>query len=174
METNKLSLVAVSQHLQEVYRIIDEAGGEVNQDLEFQLDTLSTKMLSKVDSYAYTLDQLKRDISKAQEFAAKWRQAKASLENALERLKLNAKEAMRNMRTTSLDGDEFRLSLQHTQPKLVIEDERKLLQSSRYSLIVTETVLNKDAIREDLAKGLPVEGARFEPVEALYIRSKQR
>jgi hypothetical protein len=69
---------------------------------------------------------------------------------------------------TELLGIDWRICVQKTKPRLVIEDESAVPDSYKRTRTVVE--IDKEALRQDLEVGVPVAGARLESDGSLRIR----
>ncbi len=70
--------------------------------------------------------------------------------------------------STEILGIDWRVCVQKSKPKLIIENEDDVPDA--YKRAVTTYVIDKEALRQDLELGVPVAGARLESDGALRIR----
>lgn len=156
-------LVAYSNHLVEI--LISQDEGDTSEEVVQTLVSLENQIANKVDSYVYVTDRLKVEAEYMKEKAKEFSNAARVLTNAADRIKLRVKEVMRESDMTEIKGEDFRLKLTPTKPRLVLGDMEDIREDYKVEVIVKQ--IDKDKIVEALMAGLEVEGAHFEESFAL-------
>lgn len=161
------SIAQLFSEQNELLQKIINNDGEVTNEIESQLESLATLIPSKVDSYYAVLDRIENESvyfkTKADEFTA----AQKSLMNVHYKIRERIKFLMQQEGINKLPGVDFQFSLSKTKPAVTINNLD--LIPKEYSEIVQETKINKDMLREDLERGVPVPGASL--VEGFALRS---
>jgi len=158
------SLIRLVQSSNSLVQALLETGGELTPEIEAALAHIDTKLPEKVDSYQSIMDRLEIESEYWALKADQFKKMATACKNARERLKDNIKYAMNELGQTELVGNDFKFKLSNSKPKLVVDD---VSLDRAYFMQVTETVVDKKRIEEDLRLGIPVKGAKLEEVKSL-------
>lgn len=168
----KKSLVSIVSDTNDIVSQLIENGGELPPDLEEKFLINKNELAVKTDSYAYMLERLELEESYWKAKANDMALISKSLKGLRERLKDRLKYALSNLEEKEIKGDDYRFKLSNAKGKLVIDDEKIISDEYKYQKVSME--LDKDKIKEDLAKGVKIEGARIEESSMLrkYLNKK--
>ena len=158
-EENK-SLITLAKESNQLEVMLLESGGEVTPEIEAMLTVKEVNLPSKVDNYYHVMHRLDGLEIHYKEMADKFQKAAKTFSGASKSLKDRLKIAMRELGEDEIKGNDFRFKLSNSKPSLIIEDDKVIPKD--YFVQVTETVLEKDRLLEDLKIG-EVAGARLEP-----------
>lgn len=140
-----------------------ESGGEITPEIDAQLMVMTDHLPDKVDSYEFVMRRLGHEeeywSARAEEAARIAKSCKA----AAERLKERVKYLMLEHGVNELKGNDSKIVLQNSTPKLVI-DESKL--PAKYWITETVSKPNKPLIRQQMASE-EIPGVVLEPTTAL-------
>jgi len=164
MNLVKSSLITLAKTVTELPVLLEESQGEITPEIEALMNITSAELVAKLDSYQFILERLDLEQQFAKDKAAQWSKVAKTFDSAKSRLKENIKEAMKQMQTTELVGEESRFVLTPVKPALNITEEDL---TDSYKMIVQTTVPDKEKIRADLEMGVAVPGARLEQGFAL-------
>ena len=163
------TLISIVAEMHRIESALIESQGEVTEEIVRDLakfEENKVKLLDKVDSYQYVIEQSK-------ERAAYWKKRKDELARieksfkALETtLKTLLKQAMVKLEAKELRGVEFYFKLQKTRPKIEY-DEKKIPDAYKRQVVSTE--IDKDAIKSDIDLGIQIEGVNV--IEGKTIRA---
>lgn len=107
-KTDLIPLAKAAEDLAQLY-IALEAGGEVNEELKKLFDDAIIEkgrvVSAAVDRRIYFLERAKFDVAHAEEQASKWKIRKEIIENAIENLKEDTKELVKNFSELKFEGD---------------------------------------------------------------------
>ena len=140
-----------------------ESGGEITPEMESYIKSLDFRLMSTVDTADLTLTRLDMEQDYFKGLADQYYKAARALENFKSRLKEEIKQTMIIHGFEEITGQNVRMKLTRTNPKLIIDGELP----EKYKVQVVTTEIKKDAIKEDLKEGLCVEGAHLEESYAL-------
>ena len=143
-----------------------ENNGEVNETLETWLQINEKNLAVKIDAYVYFLDQLEQGAAFFKSKSEEALQAKKQYEAMIERMKNNIKFTMQELNTDELRGNEYRYKLSRSKPKVEVNEEQ--IPASYLKEKITYSA-DKDLIKQDLDKGIEIEGARL--IENYSLRS---
>jgi len=158
------NLMTLAKTVAEIPYLLEETQGEITPEIEQLMTISSSELVAKIDSYQYVLERLELEQQFAKEKAAKWAKVAKTFENTKQRIKENIKDAMKQMQTTELVGEESRFVLTKVKPSLNLFEEDL---TDSYKMIVQTVVPDKEKIRADLELGVPVPGATLEQGFAL-------
>lgn len=153
------TLLAILKDQQELSFKIMENGGEINSILEFDLDTTAELMSKKVDGYFYVISDLesKKDFFEKMEKEAA--AAKKACEASVKSIKNHVKEKMVEFSVNELKGEAVRYVTSLSAPSLETVDEA--LIPAKYSREEVVVSVDKNAIKDDLDKGIEVPGVKL-------------
>lgn len=161
------SLVQITSEVNQLAVMLLESQGLITPEIENALAVKEIALPEKVDNYSYILDRIESEIEFYKKRAEMFDQAASTLNNAKKRLKDRLEYAMNEMGVTELVGNEIKFKRMNSKSKLVIDDEEMI--DVKYKSEKTVTVIDKDALYEDLKRDSKVVGAHLEPVS--YIRA---
>ena len=122
-------------------------------DLEAYLNELLVK---KTDGYCQFVEKLEGEILLASERIKKLQDFKRSRENAIERLKDYAYQAMKHMGKDKITGDMGSISIRKPSEKLLITDENKIPKE----FVSYTRVIDNAGLKKAIQCGDEIEGAR--------------
>jgi len=152
------SLMELVSHAAQIERAIIEANGELTPELEEALDFSEAALVEKAENYEAIFKRMELSSKYWKEEAAKFAKVGGSLEKLSKSLKERLKFAMLELGKEEIIGGKTRIKLCKTAPALVVDGD----VPENYKMMVTETVVDKSRIKEDLVKGLEVPGAHLE------------
>ena len=165
-ENNKSLSTLVQDELQWMNRLY-EGGGEISETMEKELDLHQGKIPAKVDNYYYRRERLKAEIQILKDRENDIKRVRKSLEGGLIWLNNNLHNAMVELETDRLDGNDYYFKRSRGKAKVDILDEEKVPATFfKEEVIYT---MQKDSIKDALDKGDEVPGARL--VESYSLRN---
>ena len=154
------NLFDLQRELDELYRAVEAAGGEITVDEAIRLDEALTALAQKVDSAALYRSELaaRRDGLKA--FAAQVQERARVADNMLRRLDDYCDKAMG--KKGELPGENLTMRRVQNPPRVEITDEEALRKSfpKAFEKDVSWKI-NKAVVKAALKRGDAVEGARM-------------
>lgn len=145
-----------------------ENGGELTDDFAAQFGhLLDVQIPDKTDGCFLIMERLELEADRLKAKAESFAIAAKQLNSARERLKEYIKFQMQNSGLTELQGNDYKFGLSKTKPSVVIQNEELIPDGYTHEVVTRK--IDKDRIREDLALGIPVEGATL--VESFSLRS---
>lgn len=143
-----------------------ENDGELTEETDLLLQNIETSLVSKIDHYGFLIERFK-DLQgyykkKAEFFSLKSK----SFQKLEDRLKTRMHDAMTELQRTELLGTDFKVKLQNSPPRLLIEEGEI---DRAYTTIETITTVDKDRVKQDLLLGISVRGARLEQNQHVRI-----
>lgn len=127
--------------------------------IEQELFAVDLTNAEAVEAYSFMVQNLEQREEFYQRQADEFKAIAKNIKNLVSRYNNFVKRVMIDSGTPELTGKSFRFKLSTVKPSLIIDDESLLTE---YTRPVTETVLDKDRIKQDLELGVPVEGAHLE------------
>lgn len=166
------SLFALTQEAIEINKLLFESGGELTPEIEKRLDNLDLSNREKVERYAIVREKCLIEAAYLKEKADVLLKIARAHKLVEQRLGENIKKHMLSLGLKEVNGETIRYVVSPTREELVI-DEDKL--SEKYKMSVTTLEPDKERIREDLNKGLNVDGAELKGGFSLrkYLRSPE-
>lgn len=174
MSEEKKSLQQYIYELSALEANIMLKGGELTEDEENQLVVLDEKIPAKVDAYQYFLKKLDNDIKTMDDQVKFYQTGKKALKNLQDRIKERLLYIVQSRPDKKLEGESVILGVAKNPPKLEITDEN--LIPDAYKIIVQETKIDNEKIKEDLKQGLPINGTELTQSERLKftVRSSKK
>lgn len=166
-QSTSLTLHSLVQQSQIIEAALIEAGGELTPEIEAILANLDITMAEKLDGYSFIMDRFETEAAFLRSRADTYSRAAKGLTTFQEKLKERIKLAMIALGKDEVSGNEMRFKLSNCAPKLVIENEAMLIDA--YKTIVQTIVPDKEKIKEDLALGFPVAGAKLVNGKSLRV-----
>lgn len=154
-----------------IFDLIEEAGGEISETLDRQLQKIEVELPQKIDGYFYFQQALESRQQWLQKQIDMMQRLQRGLMQAQERVSEYMEREMRARGLTELMGETVRFKLQKAAKRTVIDDEAKI--PAKYFVIKTTKQVDKTMLKKDLEAGAPVEGAHLEDSEYLraYLRT---
>jgi len=144
-----------------------ETGGEISQELEARIDSLTLDTTDKIDSIGYLLQSLDDAEDRLKKNRDAYRNALTVCENIRERIKTRVKNTMRENGKTKLSGNSFSLSVKKMAPAMEIDESRV---PDSYKKIIQIVSIDKEAIKLDVKNGFPVDGVTEREVYGLSVK----
>ncbi len=131
METNEAAMTSHSRTLDDiasdiVQRLwaIDQAGGELDEDIEGELDALDVELTTKIDRIASVCDAMKARVNLYSERAKAFLQAAKRIDADKKRLEAYAIRSMQAVDRTRIEGENHpAISVRKNPARLNITDE---------------------------------------------------
>lgn len=162
------SLFLLSQESQDLKSKIIESGGEITPEIDALLVVNEKELSAKVDSYKFIIDDFEAFTAMLKAREESLYQVRKSMENSIDRLKKNIKDAMLSMDTQEIKGMEYSFKLSDSKPSVVVENEA--LIPDQYKIFpVAVAKIDKESILRDYKSGNLVEGASVVPNKSLKI-----
>ncbi len=165
------SLANLLDLAQEIERKLIEADGEYTADIELLTQNLEIDLPSKIDSYAYVIEQMELQQEWYEIQIKELQKNKKSRAMASENVTARLKYLMIQNNLTELVGDRKKFRLQPSNPKLIIINDKEIPPS--YLIEETRIYPDNDKIKTDLKSGIPVSGCELEKSWALVKRAKK-
>ena len=158
----------IQDDFEALYQLLEEDGGEA--ELQVFFDELCSDFKNKADNYARVIadSKSKADGIKAEIDRLKTLQNRESAKQ--DRLKSLLQRAMDKLNIKKLETDlhKFSIAKNGGKQKLVVTIDPELLDKCYQTTTITA---NKDAIRDELAEGVVIDGVTLEPRgESLRIK----
>lgn len=169
MENQKnRSLIQLAQMAQSIEDQLILSEGLINPELEKMLTELESSLTTKTDAYGYIIRKLEAEADFYNHRATKLAEMASHLTSTATRLKDRAKEAMKRMNVSKLEGEEVKFSLSRGAGKVVIDELDKLPSN----LVKTNIDIkpDKEKIGQLLRDGSRVTGAHLEESWTLRIK----
>ena len=144
-----------------VWKMIQDAGGEMDALTEALLSDVDQNLAHKVDAYKFIQDELETEASRLKLQAEEFSRAAKSLDRVKEKLKDRIKYAMGVLEVDELKGELYRYKLSELDPKLIIDET---LIPDDLKMVKTEVICDKERIREAWKSGENIAGVRAEAV----------
>lgn len=163
------SLYDLSNELALINDELAESGGELPDELEIRLDSLSLSFNQKVEGIVKWSKNLEGRESALDKEIARLCERKKATENLRDRLKKYMLESMQRAGKTKVEMDTFTVAIQKNPASLEVVDPEAV--PATYKTIRQEVVLDRRQMLDDLKAGKPLEGAKLaDPKFHLRIR----
>lgn len=154
------------EHATKIENMLIESGGEITPEIEQELSFGAKSLEETVDLRFMSLERINKSIEYYKEKAEQFLKIASSLDKSSDFISNSIKQFMVDNQKKELIGTDYRFMISPSKPKLNIIDES--LINGVYKKEKIETVLDKDSIKEDLVKGIPVDGCEL--VEGFTLR----
>lgn len=144
---------------------LEESHGEISPEMEEKLFQLDMAKAEDIDRISFILERLESTSLFWKERAEKALCVSSALMKANQRLKDHVKTLMLQSQTTELLGDESKFKLSIGKNKMVVDDETKA--RTLYGKPIISVAIDKEAIKQDLEKGIDKGVAHLEPIVTL-------
>jgi len=145
-----------------------ESDDELFETPEGDVTALGTWAPAAIDRSVFVSDQIEAVGEILKKRGQEMVKAGQSRINWVKSFKEALKGQMKQDGSTELVGIDWRLCVQPTKAKLIIEDESQIPESYKRTRTVIE--IDQEALRQDLEMGVPVAGAKLEMNGSLRIR----
>jgi uncharacterized membrane-anchored protein YjiN (DUF445 family) len=149
----KKSLLQIAQDQSALEELIQETGGELNENLEQFLQEVGTDLAKKSDNYACMMDVLNDTAERYRKRAQAYISAARSCENIVERMKERIHFAMTTMGVEELSGNSIRFKLQNSPPSLFLGDLSKIPREFQVVTVTPDTSKIRSALRDGIQVG---------------------
>lgn len=167
-ETKSLSTMVFE--MKSLAQILVEKGGEITQELENKINSLTLETAEKVDQTVWVIKNFEDAEKRLKEEKIAFDKAMKIASNAIDSIKFRIKDIMKTSELTEIEGKTKSFKLSNSKPSLII-DETKL--NDDYFIEVVSHVPNKDKIKADLELGITVDGAYLQDTKSLRITIKK-
>lgn len=166
-EIFKKPLIEIAREVFELEQALIETNGEITELIQDKLKVKDIELPAKVDSYAHVLKRLETTENHFRAQAQFFTEIARGVDKAHARLKENLKSAMEVMGTNEILGQDFKIKMARSNPKVIIEDIDKI--DGQFVTIETVRTPDKKLIAKTLEAGGSVEGVRLEAQASLRI-----
>lgn len=160
-----MNIFEISEKQKRLNAILEENGGEITEELENELTINEDNFNDKIQDYIYTIFKYKAEEESISSEIDRLTKLKKTAQKTQENLKSRIESAMIVFGRERLKYDKFSLSLRKSSKVKILDDT---LINDKYFIIKKE--LAKSIIKEDLKKGIKVDGAAIEENLNLSIR----
>ena len=160
-----MNIFEISEKQKRLNAILEENGGEITEELENELIINEDNFNDKIQDYIYTILKYKAEEESISSEIDRLTKLKKTAQKTQENLKSRVESAMIVFGRERLKYDKFSLSLRKSSKVKILDDT---LINDKYFIIKKE--LAKSIIKEDLKKGIKVDGAIIEENLNLSIR----
>ena len=150
----------IQDDFEALFQLLEEGGGE--EEMRVWFDELCADFKAKADGYARVIDDSKAKSAGLKTEIDRLRTMQNRETAKQDRLKSLLKQAMEHLGIAKLDTDlhKFSIAKNGGKQKLVVTIDPAELPSDYRTITYTA---NKDAIREDIAEGVVIDGVTLEP-----------
>jgi len=169
MSKNKIPLwdgAAIVTRMMEAIDDGKEISDLVQKEFELNMDDVSDGVDRRILAMGYMKDAIETTGKRVEE----WREYKMRLTKSLEALKENTKNILTEFPDLPYKGQQGRLGISKSKPKLVVRDESEI--PGIYFNEVVERKLNKELILIEIQDNGKSDYGYLEPVTALRIYKK--
>ena len=149
-----MKLIEITTQAQQIEKMLIESDGEITPELEAIIAFNSKELAVKIDGYDHIIDRLNASAEFLKKKENEIKQARQSVENFADNLKDRIKHAMIEMNLDKIEGESIYFKLSRSKPSVVVYEDLLPLEYQE-----TKFVPNKEMIKQDLEKGIQVEGA---------------
>lgn len=153
------SLFKIGAELQEVEHSIESSGGEISEDTEFILETLSKELATKSDGIVEYYKSKEAILVMIDERIKEFTDLKKREQNKLNKFNEYIVTCMDLMKTTKIEGQYSKCSIRKPSEIVNITDDK--LIPMEYIKSKVSTSIDKASIKEDLKKGKLIDGAKL-------------
>lgn len=164
--TKKMKLTDIVRNTLYTLAEVEDAGGELSEEIEAQLDLLHGDLRAKTDAYVFLLRTLESQAEVFKSMAGEFMAKSKACSNRVEDLKLRLKQASNILGEKSLVGNYFEIRLVKANPTLVITENEVPPQFIR---ITQKSEIDRARIKEELREGAKISGCRLEETKAVRI-----
>jgi len=161
------SLLLLANEAHALKSMIIENDGELTPEIEDALVVSAQSLAIKSDSYKYIMDDFSKYAELLKEKENQINKVRMSMQNVVERLKNNIKQAMILGELNEIEGNEYVFKLSNSKSSLIITDESMIPKEFKYQ-VVTEAI-DREKILEEMKLSGHVEGATLKENKALKI-----
>lgn len=161
----KISLYELTSEHRLICDAIEEAGGEITPEIEAMLAINEENFLTKAEGYAEIIAKYTILAENAKTRKAQCERVQKIAENAVKRMKERILGAMQEYNLQNVECGMHKFSIRTSQA-VEITDEAQIPNT----YIKVATSVDKKALRDDLIKGVIVEGAELKEKKSLQVR----
>lgn len=170
-----MTLYQLNEQFEELWAVMDDIPADDPDALEAFYTTLEGIQMErdeKIESIACFVKQLNADAAALKAEADALTERRKSKEKKSERLKEMLLSAMTDANTKRLDLPRAKLTVRQNPPSVAIRDLEALVTSGTYlkPRKITESDIDKTAIKAAIQSGEEVEGAELEARTSLLIK----
>jgi hypothetical protein len=161
------SLYNIKEEALQLYHKLDEAGGELSEELELALQINENELQTKSVSYVGIIKSIESETIAAEEEVKRINNIIKRNKNIVDKLKGNIKDAM-----ITYNIDEIKtpiITVKFRSSKSIVIDDLEALPMTLKTVKVT-TSADKKAIKDLINAGKEVEGARLVTNQNLQIK----
>lgn len=159
------SLIDLASESKSIVDRLIANGGELDEDLERELEVSSRELSEKIDSYKFVLEELKLREAFWRQIKDEASAAQRSVKNGSENLKSRIRYAMKHLEVDELSGSKYRAKLSAAKSKILISDESLIPSEYLRERVVREP--DKEKILQELLKGNKIDGCVLEDSKSL-------
>lgn len=160
-----ITLYDLTQEHHLICDAIEDAGGEITPEIEAMLAINEENFVSKAEGYAEIIAKYTILAENAKARKAQCERVQKIAENAVKRMKERILGAMQEYNLQKVECGMHKFSIRTSQA-VEITDEAQIPNT----YIKVATSVDKKALREDLIKGVIVEGAELKEKKSLQVR----
>ncbi len=138
------------------------------EELVERLNDLASAFTDKAEGISKLIRNLESDAAAYDEESKRLAANKKTAQNRIAWLKRYIHDNMTALDLKQLKAGVFKLGVQKNPPRVVIDDEGRLPE--QYLEQITETRIDKNAIKDALQQGAVIPGAHLEQGDSLRIR----
>lgn len=151
------NLFQIQKSLSDILEQIEQNDGELNEELERELELRSADLQKKVDNYALYLDYLKAQKEYFKKQIENYKSAIATTENLEKYLIKNVEILLKN--DQKVIGDDYEFKLAKNPPSVEITNVDDIPAKYKVTEIVTK--VDKKLLKEDLKNNKDIKGANL-------------
>jgi len=187
-----MKLYDITKQYQGIFDALDENGGEITPELQYQLEVAEENLHEKVDHICGYIRKMEGYIATLNTEIARMQARKKANENAIGNLKNYVRFEMKKAEMDKIETGLFKLSIRNTKASVLIDDFEKVpiayrlfaLKGNHHCMSFSaglfdmmqdvfgeslELTVDKNAIYEALNEG-EVSGAHLQPNKTLFIK----
>lgn len=155
------------KHADNLENMLIESGGEITPEIQLEMSINPQTISEMVDVRYLGLERMDSSIEFFEKKIEEFKRISLSLKNAQKFILDSIKNHMIETGKKELTGSEYQFKLSSSAPKVMIVDQDLIPES--YKNEVIEFSIDKNRIKDDLKKGIPVDGCILEEVYALRM-----
>lgn len=172
-QDKSLSLLALVDQASQIQRKLIEAGGEITEDLEAMLPIAEVHLPTKVEQYAFVVQQLRNQAKFFKEKAEYFAQISKSFDVGADSMEERIKEAAIKLGVSEIIGVDHKFTITNTAGSVEITNE-ELIEPIYKKEVPVSYKIDKKKIGEDLRLGLPVAGAYLKENKSVKITANRK
>jgi predicted RNase H-like nuclease (RuvC/YqgF family) len=145
-----------------------ESGDFTEEELADTLEMINDSIELKAEGYAKIIKMQEGNINTLKAEIERLASRKSSLENSIDKLKDNLKQAMIDTGKEKIKTDLFSISVANNPPAVKVIDETVI--PKEYYVVKTTETLNKTLLKDILKSGQTIEGVELTQGKGLRIK----